>query len=244
LEKLGILLHNTWDSLNDGDLELDWLLSDDWVTEVVLQSDLFENVEQVLEVLLEISWLNISDVIELNHSIFQNGLLILVESVLDNHSHFLEKWGELLGVGSLSNLQILGKGLHRRKLNVKIGVTQSLVEDLVELVLTLDEDVHHVSEQSIEDGQSSVLLVGVSVSYEFVQDLHQVSPWSLGHFVNSSSDFNDKVTDLLDKVSRHWLLQNFKSISGHLLLGFSAQSLPEVFVVFVVGQILRVNGGV
>ena len=78
-------------------------MSDTVVRKVFVCYNRFELVINVFEVWLEESWFNLSELVELDKSIFEDSLIFFLEGFRNNLNHKWKQWNESLCLFTLGN---------------------------------------------------------------------------------------------------------------------------------------------
>ncbi len=73
------------------------------------------------------------------------------------------------------------------------------------------------------------------------QDVHKLLPYGLILIIDSALDFNDQVAYLMDHTFFWDRAQSFQKLCLYYILGITAKSLPEISIVCLIGDVLRIS---
>jgi len=158
LEKVFVLFYDAGNSLNHGNVELDWLLSNIGITEIVFKRDFFCLFKDLFKFALEEFWLDFSNFIEFDHCILQNSLFVPICSFPDDIIHVWDQRTKLFRVSLLNALKIVRQCLQGTQPNVEVFVIECFLEESHKVVLILVHMLSDVSKQAVEDLKSSINL--------------------------------------------------------------------------------------
>lgn len=102
-----ILLSQRGLSFNHGYHKLERLMADRIVCEILVRDNWLESLVEGLEVGAEEIGFNLCKLVELNESVLEHSLVLLVECLSHDTSHQGQKLNELLGVFALSDRQVI-----------------------------------------------------------------------------------------------------------------------------------------
>ena len=120
-------------------------------------------------------------------------------------------------------------------------MAERLGEDTHQVTLELDQVVHQVREEPVEDLQAGVDLDLLLLVHEHEQQVEQVLPHEVLLLVYGATDFNQQVAHLVDHVFVVAVADGLEQLALHEFLGVVRESLPEVLVVGLIACILGVE---
>ena len=238
-----VLLGDGGHSLEESDEEFYWLVADGVVGVVVLGDDGVELSEDLLEVGAEELGLDLCQFVELDEGVLQYGLFVCLEGLNDHLGHGGEKRSEVLGVLLLCDLEEVGDGLEGGEGDVQVGLLESGLENAHQVLLVLDQVLHLVAEQPVEDLKSCVDLEVVLRVDELEQHVQQLLPHVLLLLlIQGAAHFDDQVADLVAEDLLLVAVDDLEQLSLDVVLGGWLEALPQVLVVGLVLQVLGVAG--
>lgn len=165
LDEFSVLLYKTWLALNQGDDKLERLLPNASICEILGCDDWLQGLEHISEVGLEKEGFDLSQLVKLDKSVLEHYLVTAVEGINNDSGHCWDEFSEGLGVFAFSGAEQVGDGLEGSEFDVEALVEQGLSENSGEVCLELNQVVHDVSEQAVEDLEGGVDL-GVDSSLD------------------------------------------------------------------------------
>ena len=121
-------------------------------------------------------------------------------------------------------------------------MVEGLLEDSGQVGLELNEMVHKVGEEPIEDLESSINLEVLLRVDEGEQQVQEVLPDELLLLVDAPTHLNKEVADLADHVLILGLRDHLEQLGLHEGFAVGGETAPEVRVVLLVANVLRVRG--
>lgn len=137
LQEVFILLGNWWNSLNYGDKEFNWKLSDLLVSKIIFQNNWANCGEDILKLRLEEFRFNFCNLVEFDEGVFEDNFIIFFCSISDHLEHAWYELNKLFCIFLFNSFQVAWNCTKSRQFNIKRLMTQSLHENTFEFILVL-----------------------------------------------------------------------------------------------------------